>query len=143
MHSVALIHAASVEQVLYVLDSTVLIDYLRNRPAVQRVNAMQPRGDVPATTAINVEEVVRGLRSEENDTAKRLLEGLVVLPLDGEVGWLAGEWRRDFASRGVTLGQADCLVAAATLRAGATLATGNPEDFPMTGLDVQHWPVGA
>jgi len=23
------------------------------------------------------------------------------------------------------------------------LATGNPKDFPMRELDVQHWPVGA
>ena len=30
-------------------------------------------------------------------------------------------------------------IAAATR---AVLATGNPEDFPMPSLDVQHWPVG-
>jgi predicted nucleic acid-binding protein len=43
----------------------------------------------------------------------------------------------------VTLSQADCLVAAAAAGVGARLATGNPRDFPMKGLLVDHWPVGA
>jgi predicted nucleic acid-binding protein len=128
--------------VLYVLDSTVLIDYLRGRPAVGRVQAMRPRGDRPTTTPINVEEVVRGLRAHEVGAAERLLDGLLVLPIDREAGWQAGEWRREFAAQGLTLGQADCLVAATTMVAGATLATGNPKDFPMDGLRLEHWPAG-
>ena len=140
-HSAAPTHVGSAE-VLYVLDSTVLIDYLRGRPAVGRVQAMEPRGDRPATTAINVEEVVRGLRAEEAHAAERLVDGLLVLTIDREAGWQAGEWRRDFAAHGVTLGQADCLVAATAMVSGATLATGNPKDFPMDGLRLEHWPPG-
>lgn len=56
---------------------------------------------------------------------------------------LAGAWRRAFADRGVTLAQADCLIAAAAAGVGATLATGNPKDFPMDGLDVEVWAAGA
>lgn len=44
--------------------------------------------------------------------------------------------------RGRPLHQADCLIAATAVRAGARLATGNPKDFPMAGLLVEHWPVG-
>jgi predicted nucleic acid-binding protein len=51
-------------------------------------------------------------------------------------------WRREFAGRGVTLWQADCLVAATALVHHAALVTGNPKDFPIPGLDVEHWPVG-
>ncbi len=47
------------------------------------------------------------------------------------------------AAKGRTLSQADCLVAAAAVGVGARLATGNPQDFPMTELAVDHWPVGA
>lgn len=127
---------------LRVLDSTVLIDFLRGRPAVERVAALRALGDVPASTAINVEEIVRGLRPSEIDAASRLFTGLVVLPVDSRAGWQAGAWRREFAGRGVTLWQADCLLAATTLVHGATLMTGNPKDFPMDGLEVDHWPVG-
>jgi predicted nucleic acid-binding protein len=128
--------------VLLVLDSTVLIDYLRGRPAVARVAALRDAGDVPATTAINVDEIVRGLRPREADAAARLFTGLVILPIDKRAGWQAGEWRRAFAARGVTLWQADCLIAATTVGHDATLVTANPKDFPMTELQLVHWPVG-
>lgn len=120
------------ELVLRVLDSTVLIDLLRGRhPAVARVTVLRDRGDVPATTAVNVEEVVRGLRVTETEAARRLFSGLVVLPIDTRAGWQAGMWRREYSARGVTLWQADCLLAATTLMRGATLATDNPKGFPM------------
>jgi predicted nucleic acid-binding protein len=64
-------------------------------------------------------------------------------PIGRHEGVQAGDWRRDHASAGVTLAQADCLIAAAAVSIGVPLATGNPKDFPMRELDVQHWPVGA
>ena len=127
---------------LRVLDSTVLIDYLRGRPAVARVASLRNTGDVPATTAINVEEIVRGLKPNETTAAGMLFSGLVVLPVEMASAWQAGAWRREFASRGITLSQADCLIAATTAAHGASLATGNPKDFPMPGLDVAYWPIG-
>ncbi len=95
-----------------------------------------------ATCAVNVEEVVRGLRPHEQVAVERLLDGLLVVPLDRMVGERAGAWRRDYAGRGTTLSQADCLIAAAALSAGGRLATGNPRHFPMPEVDVEHWPVG-
>lgn len=125
---------------LYVLDSTVLIDFLRGRPVVGRISALHHRGETLATTAVNVEEICRGLRESETRAAESLFAGLVVLPIDHDAGWLAGQWRREFSSRGVTLWQADCLIAAATRIAGGVLITGNPRDFPM--MAIEHWPVG-
>jgi len=63
-------------------------------------------------------------------------------PLGPSEGIRAGQWRRQFASRGITLHQADCLIAAATIGIEAHLATGNPADFPMDDITVEHWPVG-
>ena len=63
-----------------------------------------------------------------------------MLPVDEPIARTAGTWRREFASRGITLWQGDCLIAAAAAGHGARLCTGNPKDFPM--LDVEHWPVG-
>jgi predicted nucleic acid-binding protein len=126
------------------LDTTVLIDVLRGRPGARsRLLALRDAGDVPYTCAINVEEVVRGLRPSEDQPARSLFAGLRLVPLSETEGWQAGEWRRDFAQRGQTLTQADCLVAAAALAVGARLATGNAKDFPMPELTVEHWPVGA
>jgi predicted nucleic acid-binding protein len=126
--------------VLAVLDSTVLIDFLRGRPAVDRVGRLRQTGDTPATTAINIEEIVRGMRKQEASAVDALVDGLVVLAVDTDAARLAGRWRRENAERGVTLWQADCLIAAVTYLTAGRLCTGNPKDFPM--LEVDHWPVG-
>jgi predicted nucleic acid-binding protein len=128
--------------VLHVLDSTVLIDFLGGRPVVARVMRLRANGDVPATTAINVEEIVRGLRASEIEAARHLFSGLIVLPVETRAAWQAGTWRRTFAARGVTLYQSDCLVAATAWVNDGALATGNPKDFPMRDIKVEHWPVG-
>lgn len=124
------------------LDSTVLIDALRGRPAVQRIRALRDQGDRPVVSPLNVEEIVRGLRPAEDERTDRFLAGLRVVPLDGVQAARAGRWRREYAARGVTLSQADCLIAAAAWRVGARLATGNPSDFPMPEVTVEEWPVG-
>lgn len=82
------------------------------------------------------------MRAGEDSAARRLFAGLVLVPIEEADGWQAGQWRRDSAARGVTLWQADCLIAAAAARLQAVLATGNPKDFPMAGLRIEHWPVG-
>ncbi len=124
------------------LDTTVLIDVLRGRPAADRLLALRASGDVPMTSAINVEEVVRGLRQTETAPASRLLDGLRIVGIGRVEAERAGEWRRDFAARGVTLSQTNCLVAAACATAHAALATANRRDFPMDGIIVEDWPVG-
>jgi predicted nucleic acid-binding protein len=122
------------------LDTTVLIDALRGRPAAARVLRLRSAGDVPWVCAINVEEIHRGIRPGEERTVRRLLEALRVAPLGRDEGERAGAWRREYAAQGVTLSQADCLIAAAAVSVNATLATGNPRDFPMAEVDVDHWP---
>jgi predicted nucleic acid-binding protein len=125
------------------LDTTVLIDVLRGRrEATGRLLGLRERGDVPHACAINVEEVTRGLRPAEDEAALALFQGLHVAPLGAAEGRRAGGWRRAYAARGVSLSQADCLIAAAAVAVGARLATGNPKDFPMAELEVEHWPAG-
>ena len=97
---------------------------------------------MPFVCAVSAEELLRGARETEVETIQRLLAALQTAPLGIPEGTLAGTWRREFATRGITLSQADCLVAAAAVGVGARLATGNPKDFPMPGLTVEHWPVG-
>lgn len=125
------------------LDTTVLIDVLRGRrEAVGRLRGLRVSGEEPFACAINVEEIVRGLHPGEEAPAQSLFGGLRLARLGDGEGWRAGAWRRDFAARGVTLSQADCLIAAAAVSIGARLATGNPKHFPMPGLTVEHWPAG-
>ena len=125
------------------LDSTVLIDVLRGRPAVNRLLALRRAGEVPYVSPVNVQEIHRGLRPDEVARASTLLLAFRAAPLGTMEGALAGSWQREYRARGITLDAADCLIAAAAVSVGATLATGNPKDFPMDGVVVEHWPVGA
>lgn len=125
------------------LDSTVLIDSLRGRPAAGRVAGLRRMGTEPWVCVVSVEEIWRGLRPGEEPHARRLFNGLRLAPLGTAEGIRAGSWRRSFAERGITLHQADCLIAAAATSIGAALATANIEDFPMTEISLEHWPVGA
>lgn len=125
------------------LDTTVLIDALRGRPAAERLRHLRNTEQAPWICAINVDEILRGTSKGDEVHVKRFLSGLRIAPLGGTEGETAGRWRRDYARTGVTLSQADCLIAAATLSVGARLATSNTKHFPMPELDVEHWPVGA
>ena len=125
-----------------VLDSTVLIDALRGRPAAARVAGLRRVGIEPWVCVISVEEIWRGLRPGEEPATRRLLRGLRLAPLGVAEAIRAAEWRREFAGQGVTLQQADCLIAAAAVGVGASLATANTGDFPMSELPVEDWPVG-
>lgn len=125
-----------------VLDSTVLIDALRGRPAAARLAGLRREGFEPWVCVISVEEIWRGLRSNEEVVARRLFRGLRLAPLGVAEGIRAAGWRREFARQGITLHQADCLIASAAVGIGAGLATGNTADFPMPGLTVKDWPAG-
>lgn len=128
---------------IVVLDTTVLIDLLKGIETVgKQVRDLHIAGDRPATTAINVEEIYRGLRTREKNAATELFDWLHILPIGRSEAELAGSWRRKYSSEGLTLSQADCLVAATAFASGAILATGNPKDFPMEDLSVSHWPAG-
>jgi predicted nucleic acid-binding protein len=124
------------------LDTTVLIDALRGRSAAKRVLGLHDSKQPPWICAVNVEEVLRGTREEEEPIVMRFLQGMRLAPLARAEGRRAGGWRREYAREGITLSQADCLIAAAAIGVGARLATGNPKHFPMAELDVEHWPVG-
>ncbi len=80
------------------------------------------------------------MRPREEAVVRRLFNGLRLAPLGVAEGIRAGTWRRSFAAHGVPLHQADCLIAAAAVGIGASLATANIDDFPMPELVVQHWP---
>ena len=121
------------------LDTTVLIDALRGRDAAGRLRALRQQGVEPWISVVSIEEIWLGLWPEEEPAASRLFESLRLAPIGISEGQRSGRWRREYSKRGVTLHQADCLVAAAAVGIGAALATANIKDFPMSEVEVQNW----
>ncbi len=113
----------------YVLDSTVLIDVLRDDPdAIAFLRSVQERPTASEVTRI---EILRGLRAPERALVERLFLLLDWHPVDESVARVAGEFGRRFRRSHVGLGMADLIVAATAQHLGMPLATANTKHFPM------------
>lgn len=111
------------------LDSCVLIDYLRNRPsAIDFLHRMKERGSVSVITTAELYVGVRDGREETRIDA--LLTRLLVRDVNLAIARLAGRFRRQYRqSHGVAI--PDALIAATAEVHGARLVTRNARHFPM------------
>jgi tRNA(fMet)-specific endonuclease VapC len=122
----------------YLLDSTVLIGYLRDLPPIASdLRRRLSQGNVLATTCVNIAEVERGLRPKERKRAAAFLDALDFLPTGRDAARRAGRYQAEFASRGQTIHTPDALVAGTARAHGAVLITHNLSDFPMADLRVE------
>jgi hypothetical protein len=114
---------------LLVVDTDVLIDYLRDRPGA--VAFLEGTEQPLAASAITIAELYVGARDGvERQRLDAFVEAFEVLPLDRPAAVLAGLWRRQYGPSHGT-GLADALIAASAEAAGATLVTLNRRHFPM------------
>lgn len=117
------------------LDTTVLIDALRNRNQRRRLLAgLTAAGQQLTTSTVNIAEVYGGVRpGEEQDTAL-LLNQLDWYPVTAEVAERAGRLQADLRRQGQTRSITDMIVAATALENGLAVATDNRRDFQIPGL---------
>jgi predicted nucleic acid-binding protein len=117
------------------LDTTVLIDVLRNRNQRRKLLAgLVAAGQVLATSTVNVAEVYSGLRPGEERATRAFLGGLDLLPVSASVAERAGNLKADFRLQGQTRSITDMIVAATALENGLRVATDNVKDFQVPGL---------
>jgi predicted nucleic acid-binding protein len=114
---------------LWVVDSDVLIDYLRDQP--QAVAFLEGSEQPLAMSVITAAELYTGVRDgEERQQLDTFIGAFTVLPLDRQPAQRAGLWRRQYGPSHGT-GLADALIAASVAAAGATLVTLNRRHVPM------------
>ena len=111
------------------LDTSILVDYLRNWPAA--VAYVEATVEQQVLSAIVVAELYGGVRDgTERTRLTALVAAYTVLPVTAGLAVDGGLlWRRYRPSHGV--GLADALLAATALAQGATLVTLNSKHFPM------------
>ncbi len=114
---------------LLLLDTDVLIDYLRNR--AEAVEYLENLPKPPIVSAITVAELYAGVREgQERKVLDELVGGFVVVPITEEIAVKGGLFQRDyFKSHGV--GLADALIAATSEIKNAIVVTLNKKHFPM------------
>lgn len=122
---------------LYLLDTNVLIHVIRGN-GVHREFLRRIAQDASqmACSVITVAEIHAGMRDRERTHTMALFDALDILPVTSDIAALAGDWKLEWASRGVQLTLPDLLIAATASKHGATLVTGNAKDFPQKGLKV-------
>ena len=127
----------------FLLDSTVLIDYLRgHQEVIARVHNLAREGHLLGVCAINVAEVFAGMLEHERPVTERLLGWLDFLELPYETAQAAGELQADLRRQRKPAELPDTLIGATALAHGATLLTRNVKDFPLPGLQVERLPTG-
>lgn len=111
------------------VDTAVLVDYLRGREAAARI--LEEATGRLIVSAVSVAELYAGVRNgREREALDDFVTAFEIAPVDEDVARRGGLIRRDFGpSHGVAL--ADALIAATAERAGARLCT----------LDLKHFPT--
>lgn len=128
-------------QMTVLLDTTVLIDVLRNKRNRRALLAeLVESGHTLATAAINIGEVYSGMRPEEQAQTDVFLNSLECYPLTAATARRAGSLKFEWAQKGQTLTLADMIVAATSLEHNLTLMTDNRKDFPLSNLNFYPLP---
>lgn len=130
--------------VTYLLDTSVIVESLRNNPAVEEFVGEHAE-DVFLTSAICEAEIWEGIfREKVNFERKkaefeRFLMSLErVLVFDSEQAEIAGKIRAGLALKGELIGDIDVLIAAGALKNNAVIWTKNPKHFlRIKGLEVE------
>ncbi len=119
----------------FLLDSGIIIQHLRKHNNYSALDELAIQGTL-FISAMSRFEILRGMRERERADTADALSALESLPVDSEVADLAGELVRTWRARGVTLGDADVLIAATAIQYSLLLVTTNPKHFPMPELTV-------
>ena len=123
------------------LDTTVLIDVLRNRNQRRRFLAgLVLSGHALAISTMSVAEIYSGLRPGEEQPTSTLLNQLSWYPVSGAIAERAGSLKADLRRQGQTRSLADMIVAATALENAFNLGTDNRKDFAGIGLILLQLP---
>ena len=125
----------------FLLDTCVIIDALNNkrgRPAL--LLDLVRSGHVLACCPINITEVYAGMRPKEEAATEVLLASFQHVPITQPAARLAGEFKRDYARKGMTLNLGDVIIAAVAIHNDLNLLTDNTKDFPMADLALYPLP---
>jgi tRNA(fMet)-specific endonuclease VapC len=133
----------------YLLDTNAVIALLTDRPPTVRRRLKRAKDASIGIPTVVLFELWYGVaRSEhQRENAERLrvfLAGNVdVVPFEEEDAAIAGELRAALEADGTPIGPYDLLIAAQSLRTGATLVTANVSEFQrVKGLSWQDWAGG-
>ena len=119
------------------IDSDILIEVLRGRDKriVEDWLKWSASTDPILYSPVSQAELWAGARPGERDAIANLFQALECVPIDGEIGHLAGDYLRQYQkSHSLELG--DALIAASAVLRNAAVWTRNRKHYPMRALSL-------
>lgn len=113
----------------YLIDTDILIDYLRGLP--KAIEVIENEAAEASLSVMNVTELYQGIRNEkERLKLASTLSAFTILPITTEIAVQGGVYSAHYrVSHGS--GLADCLIAATANEHGLILQTLHAEHYPM------------
>ncbi len=124
----------------YLLDTTFVIDHLRDDPAaIRRFGELFENGDEVFVNEIVVCEAWSGAHRGDDPDLDALLQVVEFVQPAAVHARAAGRWRAEARTRGWTLGLADALIAACADSLDAAVLTRNTRDFALTPVRIETY----
>jgi len=123
----------------YFLDTTVVIDCLRGKSeAVELLTGIASEGSVAGCCLVNIIEVYAGMKDKEREATEKLLESLEYYEVTKDIAKQAGEYKRQYREKGITLSLSDVIIAALVISGDLVLVTNNPKHYPMPEIKLKQ-----
>ena len=121
----------------YLLDTTTIIDYLRSKGGVpELLEELCTAGGLLCCCPLNIVEIYEGMKDKEKTATDEFLNSLNCYEITQEVGYIAGNLKRKYSKKGITLSTADVLIAATAIKNHLTLVTNNTKHFPSEEITI-------
>ncbi|MDD5189476.1 MAG: type II toxin-antitoxin system VapC family toxin [Dehalococcoidales bacterium] len=118
------------------IDTDVLIDFLRNRPyAVALLNKYAINGLLAVSTLTHL-EIYQGMRPNEETDTTEFLDGLTTIEVTTSIARIAGKTLKTLRARGTTIGVVDAVIAATAQELDVPLLTNNIAHYPFPHLKI-------
>jgi predicted nucleic acid-binding protein len=125
-----------VKGVSCILDTDIVIDFLRRRDYAQKILKHWADEGLLAVSSLTHLEIYQGMKPGEEKATNSFLDGLITIDVDISIARQAGALLRNLRSKGITIGMADAMISATALQLGVPLITNNSDHYPFPGLRV-------
>jgi len=130
------VRSSQVKGVSCILDTDIVIDFLRRREYARKILNHWSDEGLLAISSLTHLEIYQGMKTGEEKATDSFLDGLITIDVDISIARQAGALLRNPRSKGITIGIADAIIAATALQFGVSLITNNIEHYPFPSLKV-------
>lgn len=121
----------------YLLDTTLIIDYLRGKKErVKLLRKLVSKGASLGCCLINIIEIYAGMKEKERVITEEFLDSLEYYEISKDIAKKAGDYKKTYQKRGITLSLPDVAIAAVAVYNNLILLTDNSKDYPMPEIKI-------